>query len=57
MKLLISHLPCNISVENITVALQEIRYDVINVRQVTAYRPTLEGGANTYCTLIPSLSN
>jgi hypothetical protein len=47
IKSLIRHFPCNISAENITVALQEIHYDLISVRQVTAYLPTREGRANT----------
>jgi hypothetical protein len=43
-KAVIRHLPGNISVNDITVALQEIAYDVISVRQMTAKRPTPEGG-------------
>jgi hypothetical protein len=36
-------LPGNISAEDITVALQEIDYDVINVEQMITERPTPEG--------------
>lgn len=37
------HLPANISAENITLALQETDYDVINVTQTSAKLLTPEG--------------
>jgi hypothetical protein len=44
VKAIIRHLPGNIYSENITVALQEIDYDVASVKQTTAKRPIPEGG-------------
>jgi hypothetical protein len=46
VKAIIMHLPGNISAEDITVAIQEIDYDVISVKQMTAKRPTTEGGVS-----------
>jgi hypothetical protein len=40
------HLPGNISAEDITMAYQEIDYDVISIKQMTAKRPTTEGGVS-----------
>jgi hypothetical protein len=40
----IRHLPNNTSSEDITVALQELGYEVISVKQMTAKRPSPEGG-------------
>jgi hypothetical protein len=47
-------LPGNISAEDITVALQKMDYDVINVKEKTAKRPTPEGQV-TYTSLHLSL--
>jgi hypothetical protein len=44
VKAVIRHLPGNTSEEDIAVALQEMDYDVISVKQMTAKRPTPEGG-------------
>jgi hypothetical protein len=38
------HLPSNTSSEDIRVALHEFSYEVISVKQMTAKRPSLEGG-------------
>jgi hypothetical protein len=43
VKAIIRHLSGNNSAEDITVALQEIDYDIINVKQMTAKRPSPEG--------------
>jgi hypothetical protein len=37
-------LPNNTSSEDVTVALQELGYEVISVKQLTAKRPSPEGG-------------
>jgi hypothetical protein len=44
VKAIIRHLPGIISAEDITVALQEIDYYVISVKQMTTKRPSPEGG-------------
>jgi hypothetical protein len=44
VKAVIRHLPGNTSAKNITVVLQEIDYDVISVKLMTAKRVTPEGG-------------
>jgi hypothetical protein len=43
VEVLIKHFPGNISAENITVTLKDMKYDVINVKEMTAKRATLEG--------------
>jgi hypothetical protein len=43
VKAVIRHLPNNISSEVITVALQELGYEVISFKQMTAKRPSPEG--------------
>jgi hypothetical protein len=45
IKAVISHLPTNTSSEDITVALQELGYEVISFKQMTSKRPSPEGGA------------
>jgi hypothetical protein len=42
VKAVIRHLPNNTSSEDITVALQELGYEVISVKQITAKRPSPE---------------
>jgi hypothetical protein len=44
VKAVISHLPSNTSSEDITVALQELGYEAISVKQMTAKRPSPAGG-------------
>jgi hypothetical protein len=44
-KAVIRHLPNNTSSEDITVAVQELGYVVISVKQITAKSPFPEGGA------------
>jgi hypothetical protein len=44
VKAVIRHLTNNSSSEDITVALQELDYEVISVKQMTAKRPSPEGG-------------
>jgi hypothetical protein len=44
VKSVLRHLPNNTSSDDITVVLQESGYDVINVKQMTAKRPSPEGG-------------
>jgi hypothetical protein len=44
VKALIRHLPNNTSSEDITLAFQELCYEVIGVKQMTAKRPSPEGG-------------
>jgi hypothetical protein len=44
IKAVIRHLPSNTSSEDITVALQELGYEVISVRQMSAKHPFPEGG-------------
>jgi hypothetical protein len=44
VKAVIRHLPANISAQDMIVAFQEIDYDVISLQQMTAKRPTPEGG-------------
>jgi hypothetical protein len=44
IKSVIRHLHANISAEGITVILQEIDHDVVNVKEMTAKRLTPEGG-------------
>jgi hypothetical protein len=46
VKAAIRHLPSNTSSEDITVALQELEYEVISVKQMTAKRPTPAGGVS-----------
>jgi hypothetical protein len=43
VKAVIRHLPINTSSEDITVVLQELGYEVISVKQMTAKRPSPEG--------------
>jgi hypothetical protein len=43
VKAVIRHLPINTSSEDITVALQELGYEVISVKQMTAKHPSREG--------------
>jgi hypothetical protein len=43
-KAVIRHLPGNALAEDITVALQDVDYDVISVKQMTTNRSILEGG-------------
>jgi hypothetical protein len=43
VKAVIRHLPNNNSSEDITVALQEMAYEVISVKQITAKHPSPEG--------------
>jgi acyl-CoA synthetase (NDP forming) len=49
VKAVMKHLPNNTSSEDITVALQELGYEVISVKQITAKRPSPENGV----TLVP----
>jgi hypothetical protein len=51
VKAVIRHLPNNTSSEDITVALQELGYEVISVKQMTAKRPSPEGGVT--CISLP----
>jgi hypothetical protein len=51
IKAVIRHLPTNTSSEGITLALQELGYEVISVKQMTAKRPSPEGGAT--CISLP----
>jgi hypothetical protein len=44
VKTVIGHLPNNTSSEGIAVALQEMGYEVISVKQMAAKRPSAEGG-------------
>jgi hypothetical protein len=44
VKAAIMHLPGNTSAEDIILALQETDYGVISIKQMTAKRPTPEGG-------------
>jgi hypothetical protein len=55
VKTIIRYLPCNISAEDITVAFQEIDYECISVKQVTAKRPIPEEGI-TNTSIPPPLS-
>jgi hypothetical protein len=49
VKAVIRHMPNNTSSEDITVALQELGYEVFSVKQMTAKRPSLEGGVTFVC--------
>jgi hypothetical protein len=51
IKAVVIHLPTNTSSEDITVALQELGYEVISVKQMTAKRPSPEGEAT--CISLP----
>jgi hypothetical protein len=55
VKAVIKHLPNNTLSEDITVALKELGYEVISVKQMTAKRPSPEGGV-TLVSLTLSLS-
>jgi hypothetical protein len=55
VKAVIRHLPNTTSSEDITVALQELGYEIIIVKQMTAKRPSPEGEV-TLVSLPPSLS-
>jgi hypothetical protein len=51
VKAVIRYLSCSTSADDIIVALQEIDYDVISIKQTTAERPTPEGGGVTHTSL------
>jgi hypothetical protein len=52
IKAVVRHLPTNTSSEYITVALQELGYEIISVRQMTPKHPSPEGGVKRISLLL-----